>query len=120
MRVKQAIFLVGGRGTRLGALSANTPKPMQEIAPGAALIVKRAKVPIVPVAIEGAFAVWPKHRMTPRTGKVRINFGKPVQLHHLESRAIVGEIDTLIRNLLDELHEIEASDRAPGLIGPLS
>ena len=34
MRVKQAIFLVGGRGTRLGALSANTPKPMQEIAPG--------------------------------------------------------------------------------------
>jgi len=34
MRVRQAIFLVGGRGTRLGALSANTPKPMQEIAPG--------------------------------------------------------------------------------------
>lgn len=34
MRVKQALFLVGGRGTRLGALSANVPKPMQEIAPG--------------------------------------------------------------------------------------
>ena len=33
-RVKQALFLVGGKGTRLGALSANTPKPMQEIAPG--------------------------------------------------------------------------------------
>lgn len=33
-RVKQALFLVGGRGTRLGALSANTPKPMQEVAPG--------------------------------------------------------------------------------------
>jgi histidinol-phosphate phosphatase family protein len=32
--VRQALFLVGGRGTRLGALSANTPKPMQEIAPG--------------------------------------------------------------------------------------
>lgn len=34
MQVRQALFLVGGRGTRLGALSANTPKPMQEIAPG--------------------------------------------------------------------------------------
>lgn len=34
MHVTQALFLVGGRGTRLGALSANTPKPMQEIAPG--------------------------------------------------------------------------------------
>ncbi|MEO1964561.1 HAD-IIIA family hydrolase [Hyphomonas sp.] len=33
-RPTQAFFLVGGRGTRLGALSANTPKPMQEIAPG--------------------------------------------------------------------------------------
>ncbi len=33
-RTKQALFLVGGKGTRLGALSANTPKPMQEIAPG--------------------------------------------------------------------------------------
>lgn len=33
-RVTQALFLVGGKGTRLGALSANTPKPMQEIAPG--------------------------------------------------------------------------------------
>lgn len=33
-RPTQALFLVGGRGTRLGAMSANTPKPMQEIAPG--------------------------------------------------------------------------------------
>jgi D-glycero-D-manno-heptose 1,7-bisphosphate phosphatase len=34
MRVRQAVFLVGGKGTRLGALSANTPKPMIEIGPG--------------------------------------------------------------------------------------
>jgi 1-acyl-sn-glycerol-3-phosphate acyltransferase len=93
---------------------------MQEIAPGAALIVKRAKVPIVPVAIEGAFHVWSKHRMLPRTGKVRINFGKPVILHNLDSRAIVPEIGRLIRGLLDELHTIEHSQRSPGLVGPLT
>lgn len=93
---------------------------LQEIAPGAALIVKRAKVPIVPVAIEGAFDVWPKHRMLPRTGKVRINFGKPVILHNMDSRAIVGEIGSLIRDLLDELHAIEDAQRAPGLVGPLT
>src|SRR5262245_43328131 len=34
MRVRQALFLVGGRGTRLGALAASTPKPLLEIAPG--------------------------------------------------------------------------------------
>jgi D,D-heptose 1,7-bisphosphate phosphatase len=33
-RVKQAIFLVGGKGTRLGALTALVPKPLLEIAPG--------------------------------------------------------------------------------------
>lgn len=93
---------------------------LQEIAPGAALIVKRAKVPVVPIAIEGAFGVWPRHRMLPRTGKVRINFGKPVNLHQLDSRAIVPEIGRLISGLLDELHQIDAAQRHPGLIGPLS
>ena len=34
MRVRQALFLVGGQGTRLGAITANTPKPLLEIAPG--------------------------------------------------------------------------------------
>jgi D-glycero-D-manno-heptose 1,7-bisphosphate phosphatase len=33
-RVRQAVFLVGGKGTRLGALTASTPKPLIEIAPG--------------------------------------------------------------------------------------
>ncbi|HJU32704.1 MAG TPA: HAD-IIIA family hydrolase [Hyphomicrobiaceae bacterium] len=34
MRVRQAVFLVGGKGTRLGAIAADTPKPLLEIAPG--------------------------------------------------------------------------------------
>jgi D-glycero-D-manno-heptose 1,7-bisphosphate phosphatase len=33
-RIKQAVLLVGGRGTRLGSLTANVPKPLLEIAPG--------------------------------------------------------------------------------------
>jgi D-glycero-D-manno-heptose 1,7-bisphosphate phosphatase len=34
MTTRQAVFLVGGKGTRLGALTAATPKPLLEIAPG--------------------------------------------------------------------------------------
>jgi D,D-heptose 1,7-bisphosphate phosphatase len=34
MRVKQALLLVGGKGARLGSLTAATPKPLLEIAPG--------------------------------------------------------------------------------------
>ncbi len=32
--IRQAVFLVGGQGTRLGPLTAATPKPLLEIAPG--------------------------------------------------------------------------------------
>jgi histidinol-phosphate phosphatase family protein len=32
--IKQAVYLVGGKGTRLGKLTADTPKPLLEIAPG--------------------------------------------------------------------------------------
>lgn len=32
MLARQAVFLVGGRGTRLGALTAQTPKPLLEVA----------------------------------------------------------------------------------------
>lgn len=34
MIVRQAVVLVGGKGTRLGALTRDTPKPLLEIAPG--------------------------------------------------------------------------------------
>ena len=34
MRVRQALLLIGGKGTRLGAQTASTPKPLIEIAPG--------------------------------------------------------------------------------------
>ena len=32
MSVRQAVFLVGGLGTRLGELTASTPKPMLPVA----------------------------------------------------------------------------------------
>lgn len=36
--IEQAVILVGGRGTRLGALARDVPKPLVEIAPGVAFL----------------------------------------------------------------------------------
>jgi len=46
-----------------------------EFKPGFAILAKRAEVPIVPVAIVGAFECWPRTRPFPRPGRIRLEFG---------------------------------------------
>ncbi len=48
---------------------------LDEFKPGFGLIAKRAEVPIVPVAIVGAFECWPRTRLFPRPGRIRLEFG---------------------------------------------
>ena len=49
-----------------------------EFKPGFALIAKRADVPIVPVAIVGAYECWPRTRRLPRPGRIRLEFGRVI------------------------------------------
>ena len=84
---------------------------LQPIAAGAALVVKRAKVPVVPLVIEGAFDMLPQHRTFPRTGRVRVKFGRPMILHDRDSKAIVGAIDAEFHRLLGELRDAERRER---------
>ena len=51
---------------------------IQSLKPGIALLARRADVPVVPVAIEGTFQCWPRHRKLFRPGRVRIVYGEPV------------------------------------------
>ncbi len=65
-----------------------------ELKSGFALIAKRAGVPIVPVAIVGAWECWPKTRMFPRPGRIRLEFGRvisPEEIAALDDRALVAE-----------------------------
>lgn len=39
-----------------------------------AILAKELGVPIVPVRIEGAYEVWPRHRTLPRFGQVRVTY----------------------------------------------
>lgn len=58
---------------------------MEEFKRGVALLVKRAKVPVVPVAIEGAFRAWPRQKMLPRLWgqRVWVSFGSPIAYDEL-------------------------------------
>ena len=50
-----------------------------EVKNGFALLAKRASVPIVPVAIVGAYECWPRSRLVPRPGRIRLGIRRS---HH--------------------------------------
>jgi 1-acyl-sn-glycerol-3-phosphate acyltransferase len=74
---------------------------------GVALIIRKAAVPIVPVAIAGSFQAWPKTRRLPRPHPIRVIYGKPMELHNLKPDEIVAAIDAELRKLLNQLHKGE-------------
>lgn len=51
--------------------------------PGVILLASRAGVPLVPVAIEGAFDAWPRHHRLPRRARIWVEYGRPFSPHEL-------------------------------------
>ena len=45
---------------------------------GFSVVAKRARVPIIPVGIDGAFHVWPRHRWFPWPARIAITIGDPI------------------------------------------
>jgi len=57
---------------------------MAEFQRGAMLLIKRSAAPVVPVAIEGAFDVWPIGRKFPKfTGRIRVQAGPAISAEEL-------------------------------------
>ncbi len=46
--------------------------------PGVIGIAKRAKCPIVPTIIEGAYEIWPRHKRLPGLAQLWVLYGEPV------------------------------------------
>jgi 1-acyl-sn-glycerol-3-phosphate acyltransferase len=70
--------------------------PMEK---GIALVIRRAGVPVVPVAIEGSYAAWPKDRKIFRGRPIRVIYGKPMDLSALKSDQILQRLDAALRAL---------------------
>ncbi len=90
---------------------------------GTALLIRRAKVPVLPIALEGAFDIWPRWQTLPRlVGHLRVKVGPIVPYEELAAAGSDGMLD-LLKTRIDtmrlELREkIRASSRgrypAPG------
>lgn len=73
---------------------------------GIMIVAQRAGVPIVPVAIEGAFDAWPRTRKLPRPAKIWVEYGPaimPEQLAGLSNDAGADLITQTIRSLHNQL-----------------
>ena len=46
---------------------------------GAAILSIHAQAPIVPIAIEGFYEAWPRHKKFPKLTNLQLVFGKPIQ-----------------------------------------
>jgi 1-acyl-sn-glycerol-3-phosphate acyltransferase len=70
---------------------------------GIALVVRRAKVPVVPAAIDGSYDAWPRHSKLFRPHPIRVAYGRPMLLHDRPSEEILVEIGGAIGRLHEEL-----------------
>jgi long-chain acyl-CoA synthetase len=58
---------------------------LQAFEPGIGVLAHDVAAKVVPVAIAGTFAAWPKHRRWPRATRVRVAFGAPLDIAGQES-----------------------------------
>lgn len=93
---------------------------LQPLMPGIALLIKRAKVPVVPVGIAGAYHAWPRQRAyplpsplicpaTPRT--IAVVIGKPIAPSRFEGLAREETLEFLSAEMARMFDEAEALRR---------
>ena len=65
---------------------------LQEFKKGAAILATELNVPIVPVAVDGTYRIWPRKSSRLHLAKVKISFGKAIDVQELSARETDKEI----------------------------
>jgi long-chain acyl-CoA synthetase len=80
---------------------------------GAAILSIHAQAPIVPVAIEGFYEAWPRHKKWPQVANLQLVFGKPIQpppMNEVSEAAyerLTSELKSTVVAMWQELREKE-------------
>ncbi len=76
--------------------------------PGVVLMARKARVPLIPTMLLGAFEVWPRHRRFPRPGPVIVAYAAPLSVVEIEALSD-EECIAIVRDRILELMERYAS-----------
>jgi long-chain acyl-CoA synthetase len=78
---------------------------------GAAILASELQVPILPVALDGVYKVWPRKSWRLRLAKVRIRFGKPIYPAGVpaegQAEELTARLRSTIQKMLSEMREIK-------------
>lgn len=70
---------------------------------GIGLLIRKAEVPVIPVAIVGSYEAWPKGRKIFRPGHLRVMYGPPLTLHTLPAAEAIAKLERVIRVMIEDL-----------------
>lgn len=76
---------------------------LRTIEKGVGLVIRKARVPVVPVVIDGSFDAWPKQLKVFRSHPIRVLYGYPVDLGSMDREQIIRTIEQTFREMLAEL-----------------
>jgi 1-acyl-sn-glycerol-3-phosphate acyltransferase len=78
--------------------------------PGFTTLAVRSGAAILPVAIEGAFRVWPRRRRFPGRGRIGVCYGAPIlpaEFAGCDERELLAEVERRVRKCHDWLKNSE-------------
>jgi 1-acyl-sn-glycerol-3-phosphate acyltransferase len=75
--------------------------------PGITRLALIAKVPVVPVGLNGFYAILPKDKVIPKIKKVSIDIGKPIYLdEHYGKKLAEEDIENITRKIMIEIGKL--------------
>jgi len=86
---------------------------------GAAILSVHTRAPIVPIAIEGFYEVWPRHKKFPKSGRLEMTVGKPMipppetEASEATYERFTAELKARVSEMLQELRRGNHTGRPP-------
>jgi 1-acyl-sn-glycerol-3-phosphate acyltransferase len=108
--IKESLKLLK-RGEMVAIFPEGTRTKDGEIGPfraGFTTLAARSNACILPVAIEGAFQVWPKGKRFPGLGKISVRYGQPISHAEIAGRdehELLAEVERRVRECQQQLRQ---------------
>jgi 1-acyl-sn-glycerol-3-phosphate acyltransferase len=96
-----------------------------QLKPGFTALARRSSVPLIPVAVVGAYQFWPRSQRWPRPASIWIEFGPPISADEIARLSDDELLERLRQALLTcqaaaryHRHDAQHAPRASKVVGP--